>query len=306
MASSPHLSTNFADLLDPRFQEIFHNYLPTVPSMIPVAFDEITQNDRDTYRVSSVGTLPDWAAFSGSVGYVAASQGYDTVLTYLEFTSGTEVERKLFDDDQFGIIMEKPKTLAESYARTREGHGARVFVNAFTNDTFFYVNSEAVALCSNSHTTTSGASTATGFDNLGTAPLSATAVAAARIQMRNFRGDQAEKIQIVPDELWIPIDRFEEAYEIVGAAGKVDTALNNPNVHKGKYTVNEWLYMTDANDWFMSDSRLRKRFLKWVQRIPVEFAMAEDIDTLIAKWRGYARYGWLNGDWRWVMGHQVS
>ena len=68
--------------------------------------------------------------------------------------------------------------------------------NAFSIDTLFYNNSEGVALCSNSHITTSGASTSTGFDNLGTASLTATAVAAARISMVDFRGDRAERIGI--------------------------------------------------------------------------------------------------------------
>ena len=302
----PHISENFADLLDPRFEKIFFEQFDQEPTMLPTAYTMVGTNGRVDMRWSQVGTLPDWAQFSGTVGYQTSSQGFDTVATPLEFTSGIQVERKLFDDDQYSIMDQRPRSLATSAARTREKDGARLFNNAFSVDTLFYNNSEAVALCSDSHTTNSGASTAVGFDNLGTAALTATAVAAARIQMRDFRDDQAEIININPTEIWYPINLYEEAFEIINAAGKVDTDLNNPNVHRGAYTTFEWHFMSDTNNWFMADGSMRKQSVFWTDRIAIEFAMAEDIDTLIAKWRGYMRYAPAQVDWRWVFGSQVS
>ena len=124
--------------------------------------------------------------------------------------------------------------------------------------------------------------------------------------MRGFRGDQAERLQINPDEIFISPDNYEIAYEIVSSMGKVDTVLNNKNVHEGAYTIVEWNYMSDANDWFMADSVMRKDVVKWFDRIPIEFAYAEDLDTIVAKWRGYMRYAPFQSDWRWVLGHQVT
>ena len=40
--------------------------------------------------------------------------------------------------------------------------------------------------------------------------------------------------------------------------------------------------------------------------LPAEFAMVEDFDTLVGKWRLYSRYGHGHNDWRWVLGAQVS
>jgi hypothetical protein len=255
---------------------------------------------------SGVGTLPDFEEFNGSVQYQSQNQGYDTTATALEFASGCQVERKLYDDQQYNTFNQRPAALGSSAARTREKHAARPLNLAFQTDTMFYNNSEGVALCSNSHTTTSGASTASGFDNLITASLTAVAVATARIQMVGFRGDQAERIDVIPDELWYPPDLYENAYEIISASGKVDTALNNPNVHEGKYTGHEWRYLTDTNNWFMMDSRVRKNMLHWTDRIPLEFGMIEDFDTLVAKFRAYMRYAMAWSDWRFVLGAQVS
>lgn len=302
----PHSSGAFGDLLDPRFQEIFYNEYEQLPDMLPNLYSFPPTNGRNNMTWSQVGTLPDFQEFTGTIQYSSQSQGYDTTSTPIEFANGVQVERKLFDDDQWHIMDQKPQGLADSAFRTRQKHGARILNNAFSVDNYFYNNSEAVALCSNSHTTTSGASTASGFDNLTTAALTATAVAAARIQMVGFRGDQGERISVMPDELWYPPDLYEVAYEIINAAGKVDTANNNPNVHKGRYTGYEWNYLTDANNWFMVDSRMKKRMLHWVDRVSLEFAMVEDFDTMVAKWRAYMRYSNAHTDWRFILGAQVS
>ncbi len=302
----PHTSGAFGDLLDPRFQKIFNDQYNQLPDMLGELYSFAPNNGRDSMQWSSVGSYGDWGQFSGTVNYDSASQGYDTTATHVEFASGVQVERKLFDDDQYNIMDQRPRGLATAAQRTRQKHGARILNNAFSVDSFFYNNSEGVALCSNSHTTTSGASTASGFDNLGTAALTATAVAAARIQMVGYRDDRANRISVMPNEIWIPPDLYEEAFEIVSSMGKVDTANNNRNVHEGAYTIKEWNYLTDTNNWFMTDSALRGQSVHWIDRVPVEFAFAEDLDTLIAKWRGYTRYANAWTDWRFIMGHSVS
>lgn len=303
----PHTSGNFGDLLDPRFQRIFHDQYGILPDMLPFVFAMAPNNGRDIMTWSQVGAFKDFPAFTGQVSYDNLSQGFDTTMTFLEFTSGFQVQRTLFDDDQYHIMDRKPTGLADAGQRTRQKHGARIFNNAFTNDTFFYNNSEGVALASNSHTTNSDdADTSSGFDNLITSPLSATAVAAARIQFVNLRDDRGNRFPVQPDEIYIPPDRYETAYEIVASMGKVDTANNNRNVHEGAYRVVEWNYMTDSNNWFMADSSLRKQMLFWVDRIPLEFAFMEDFDTFVGKWRAYMRYAMSNTDWRWLIGAQVS
>jgi hypothetical protein len=298
---------NFSDLLDPRFQRIYNEEYEKHPDMIDNFYAKATAK-LYTERFSSVGTLPDVGAFGGMVTYNDVSQGYDTAVTPLEFAAGFQVQRRLFDTDQFFIIDSKPKALAQSFWRTRQSYAARPFNNAFSVDTFFANNSENVAMCSNSHTTTSGASTASGFDNLTTASLSATSLAAMRKQMIGFRGDQAEPIAMMPDELIIHPDLYDVAYEIVGSQGKPDTANNNANVHYGQYKVTEWQgFLTDSNNYFLVDSSMMKSWgLVWLEPVSPEFAFVEDFDSLIGKWRTYGVFGnaWLN--WRFILGAQVS
>lgn len=167
----PAVSENFGDLLDPRFEKIMHDTFEQVPDMIPKLFAMPSHNGRADMRWSSVGSFPDWTEFTGTVAYASRNQGYDTIMTFREFVSGFQVEKKLYDDDQYHIMDQRPAGLAESAARTRQGHAAQIWRNAFSADNYFYNNSEGVPLCSASHTTTvPGVSTAAGFSNRATTP----------------------------------------------------------------------------------------------------------------------------------------
>jgi hypothetical protein len=186
----PHSSGNFGDLLDPRVKKIFFGELKELPDYVGTLYS--IESSSTPYEISSeVGELDDFTEFTGTVTYGSQNQGYDVRATHVEFSKGIQVERKLFDDDQHGIINRKPVGLATAYNRTRQKHAARMLNNAFSVDTMFYSHTEGVALCSDSHTTTSGASTASGFDNLTTASLTSVAVSAARIQASGFRHRQS-------------------------------------------------------------------------------------------------------------------
>jgi hypothetical protein len=40
--------------------------------------------------------------------------------------------------------------------------------------------------------------------------------------------------------------------------------------------------------------------------VALEMAFAEDLDTIVAKWRAYMRYAFAWIDWRFVLGAEVS
>lgn len=296
-----------ADVLDPRFQKIWDDRFTNLPEMIG-RFYSMKPSRQFTERFSTLGTMSDVSVFSGRVDYDDVFQGYDVAVTPLEWAKGIQIQRRLFDTDQHNLIEGKPKGLAGAFFRTRQQHAARPFNSAFAVDNYFYSHSEGVALCSNSHTTTSGASTASGFDNLVTTALSAVAYSAACFQMKNFRGDRAEKITIRPKTLLVPTQAIAEiAYEIINSQGKPDTANNNANYNYQKAEVVEWMELGSASNWFILDDDIMKDFgLIWLDAVKGEFAMIEDFDSLVGKWRGYAVWGNAWVDWRFVLGASVA
>jgi len=303
----PHVSTNFPDVLDPTFLRIFDEEFDQLSDMLPQMFTMPGQGPRgDLTKWSQVGTIPDFTEFTGTVGYQSQSQGYDTTATHLEWANGIQVERKLFDDDQHQIMNQRPAALAMAAQRTRQKHGAQIWNGAFSSGNSFYVNSEGKAMCSATHTTTTGASTSTGFDNVTSAALTAAAVSAARTQMRGFRGDQAERISVMPDQLLVPPDLQDRALEITKSELDPSSANNAINPQSGRYSLIDWEYLTDTNNWFMFDSGLKRKSVFWVDRVQKEFGRIEDFDTLVAKFRCYMRYSFAWVDWRHVLGAQVS
>ena len=304
--ATPMDSGQFGDLLDKRVTKMFYDELNQLPDRISEFYAMDTSKD-SFERWSGVGELGDFTEFNGSVAYQSQSQGYDVTAEHRTFVNGYQVTRQMFEDDRHGIWERKSPALANAYVRTRQGHGARIFNFAFSNDSFFYNNTEAVALCSDSHTTTSGASTSTGFDNLTTASLTATAVSALRTQMRGFRGDVAQRISVMPDKLVYPIDLADRADEIIKSQKEPTTANNAYNPQgNGRWTGTDWEHLSDTNNWFMMDSKNSKQWLVWFDRIPIEFGKAEEFDSFVAKWRARARYSYMWLNWRWIAGSEVS
>lgn len=307
MTASPAIRSQFPDLLDPRFERIFQATLRETPDHVGLLYTMVPSNGRVDMRWSDVGEFGQFEQFTGSVAYDAPNQGYDVTMTPLEFAKGFQIERRLVDTEQYNIMDDRPAGLARSWTRTRQSYAYGLLNGAFSVDNDFYVHSEGVALCSNSHTTTaSGVSTATGFDNLVTTALTATAVAAAKKQGLQLRNDRGDPIETIWDELWYPIDLYDRAEEIIGSAGRPDDATNAINVHNGKFKGMSSPWMTDTNDWYLCDGAQRRANVFWCDAVGIEYATVEDFDTLIRKYRAYGVFGNARKDWRWIIGASVS
>lgn len=291
---------HFGKLLEPGLRKIFYETYEHIPSMINEIFNvQTTSNpyEEDT----SIGTMGEFPEFEGTVEYDRPYAGYTKLYEFPEFAKGFRIERKLYDDDRYNIINKRPAGLAISATRRREADAASLFENAFDSD---YEGPDGVALCSTAHP--SKAPGVGNRSNKGTAALSHEALQDAKLAMRDFRDDRNERISVVPDTLIIPPDLEETAWELIKSEKKVDTAENNPNIHQGKYTLIVWDYLEDSSNWFMVDSNYAKMFLNWFDRVPIEFAMEEEFDTLVAKFRAYMRYSFGWSDWVWIYGSEVA
>lgn len=301
--SSIHLSENFGDLLDPRFSRIYDKeYAERISeSMIPSLFGMKTST-RSTEMMSGVGGLGDMQDFDGTIAYDAFNQLYDSAVAFPEKALGIKAERKLVDDELFGILDGRPWQMAVSVARTREKAGAAVFAGAFSDTAGM---PDGVALCSASHPySPEDASTQS---NSGTSAMSATSVEATRrLGYTGIVNDRGQLMDVNYDTLVVPVALEETGYELINSKGKVDTAENNVNIHFGRYKMVVWPRLTDSNNWFFIDSKMSKQFLLWWDRIKPEFAYDRDFDTMIAKWSVYCRYNTQVAGWQWVYGMNVS
>jgi len=305
---SPLDSSQFVRLLDTRLRMVTEQTYNELPSMIPTIFGMLS-SDSAWEEFFGVGEVPDIPEFTGKISYLPIYPGYHTKIEPKEYAGGVQAERKLIDDKKYSVLDNRAAKLMRAAGRTREKHGVRAFANAFSTAYDYMTSEEGVALCSSSHTTKSGTSTATGFDNSGISALSKTSVAATRILMKQFRNDISERIDVGDNlGLIVPSNLEEAAWEIVNTPKSLDTAEGNANFHAKRYTVIPWMRLddTDTNNWFMVDLDRMKEQLKWVDRIKPETKNTVDFETYILKTAIYMRhaYGWL--DWRWCYGHVVS
>ena len=304
--STPATSENFADILDVRFRDIFNGLYPQMKSRIPDFFTETT-SDRPEEKYSALTDMGPLQLFTGAIAYDNSEQEYDVTATHLEYALGTQIRRKLYDDDQFGVIDEEFEKLTRSAFRTHENHAADFFNNAFSAVSSFYTHTEAVALCSDSHTTpVAGVSTTTGFDNYVTSELSPANLTSMITQFRGFKTGAGDFIDSTPDTLVVPVNLEDRANEIVRTVQGLDDANQNKNVMEGRFKIVSWIRLTDVNNYWIANQAEMKRNLLWFWRVKPETAKMESFDNIIAKGRIYTRYSFLRRDWRWALGAEVS
>jgi phage major head subunit gpT-like protein len=295
------ISEQWAELLEPGLREIFYQTRDALAasSRIGLIFD--VQTSQKAYEeFVSVGGMGNWKPYKGTIEYDDLAKGFKTTITHEEYVEGFKIERKLVEDDQYGLFRDRPAELAMAAMRTREVHAASVFNNAFSGS---YPGGDAVALCSDSHP--KSPSNAGTLDNNGALALSYANVITTRRLMREWTDDRGNLIPVQPDTLLVPPELEDTAFEIVRTANVPSTADYRANfVQANIRQVLVWDYLTDANAWFLIDSAAAKLCLKWFDRVPIEFALDPTSNfRLESRWRGYMRYSYGFKDWRWIYGN---
>jgi len=281
------------------------------PSGFEGLFGMETSNAATAYSqgIGGTGLVSEYNSDSaegapGAIKYSSFSELYEKTFTHKEYADGMAIERRLFDDDQSGIIRRRASQFGDKFNNTMAYHKASVFNNAFSSD---YVGADSVALCSASHPLSKRNSST--WSNAGSTAFSYDAVTATQALGLSMTDDKALPMPIIYDTVIVPNGLRAQALEILKAVAKPGTADNDANALQEdrplQLVVSPWL--SDANNWFMADSRLAPQHLLWYWRVMPEV----DLDpasnfNLVAKYRGYMRfsYGW--DDARWVYGHEVA
>jgi hypothetical protein len=307
------VSAQFKNLLDKHLNKVSEGVFEDMvkrEAMIPTLFDVISGNSA-WWEEMDVSGMPDVPRFTGQLEYLDMYPGYTTRIEPAEFAAGARFERKLIDDNQFNVMKNRAGMLGEAYFRTREKDAVKYFAQAFSNVFSYTTSEENLSLCNTAHTSKSGASTATGFGNSTTAPLTETSLEAARVTANRFRNDIGERIFVNFDTLLVPDSLSRIAYEITQTPKGLYTANGTINVQDGQpHRWNVIVYKLyddyDTNNWFIIDSRQMKKFLKWIDRIKMITEMDTEFDSKALKYSVYGRWGYGHLNWRWIYGANVT
>ena len=304
---SPIISENFIRLLDTRLKEVSSKTWDELPSQKGELYRDVP-SDSAWEEFFSVGAVADIPAFNGKLEYLTQSPGYLTRIEPKEYAAGLAFERKFLDDKKYAVMSDQVESLTVAAQRTKAKIEVDPFAYAFSSAFSYMYSEEGVSLCNDSHTTKSGVSTASGFDNATTSAMSKTSIAAMKLAMLRFRNDIGERVVVNPDTIICGESLADTALEIVGSEKNPENANNTINtLYKGfKVLVLKRLDDYDTNNFFIVDSRMMKKHLMWIDRIAKETKMTVDFDTMLLKWSIYFRCGNGFNDWRWCMGSNVS
>jgi phage major head subunit gpT-like protein len=308
-----HQELNFGELLEPKLRKLFYETYQEVPEQYSKVFN-VLNSKKAKETDYNLGAMSAWGEFGSSTAAVSGSTampvvdyqtipaGNEIVYTHKEFASGFMVERKFADDEMYNVIEKMPKDLARAGRYKVESDAAALFNNAFATTARFKDKDGNVTeyLCDASHDLLDKTNSCS---NLITTALSDAGIKEALTLGRKQKDEANKLIQLNFDTLIVPPELEFEAYELIKSAQKVGTTDNDINSIQGRLKIVVYDFLTDANNWFIVDSKRHQLNFFW--RVKPEFKREEDFDSLVAKYRGYMRYSFGASDWRGIIGSNV-
>jgi len=290
--------SNFGDLLEPGFREIFDDAYSEMPQVFPSVFrvESSSKQDEKDSGVTGFGLFQQTGE-GEQIDYDDPVQMYDVTYTHQKYTKGFKVSEELVEDDQYNVIKGKPAQLGRAARRTAENSAANVFNRAFNTS---YNGGDAVPLCSTAHPRSDGGATQSNASATGIT-LTEANLETARIAARQQLDDRGMRIQVMPDTILVPVDLEKDAMIITGSSLRPGTADNDTNVYSGKFKIVAWEYITQNNTmWFLLDSKQHK--VTWFWRIKPEFKQDMAFDSGMALFKSRMRFSNGFSDWRGVWG----
>lgn len=300
----PMRASNWAELLLPAIHNFYDIGRQLRPELRPEIYNIQSSSRADERNIGYGGIAANaWDSYekSGVKGQVDFDKGYEKRYTHQEYVVTFEVERKLLDDDQYGVIAgERARKLGASATQKMELDAASVFNNAFDTN---YQGADGKPLCSTTHPRNPNK---TGnLVNAGTSSLTKDSVSLTRQAMMSTEDDAGNILGMMPNAIMVPPELEDTALEIVNSINDPSSANNAINPQAGRFQVIAWHYLTDSDNWFMMDTVWMRENLKWYDRTPIEISVSQQTSTE-ATYEAYMRYSYGWDDWRWVYGHNVS
>jgi phage major head subunit gpT-like protein len=296
-----HVSENFSILtdIDPILNEIFHNHLNELPSMMPTFYRVLnsTKSKETDYRV---GTFSDPVVFdtNNAINYTTVDPDNTITYTHTQYARGFKTERAFMDDQQYEPFFDNAENLGRSFGRKIEKDAASTFNNAFTTAGY-----DGAELCADDHPRSLNDSTA--VDNKAALTLTSDNLETVWLQSQALTDDQGELFDFNADLLLVPPALKKKAQELTRSSLDPESGENAVNVWQDLRYLS-WNRLTDTNAWFLIDTRLMKASLKWFWRVMPEFNSVQDFDTMFFKHAGYMRYSYGYSEFRWVVGSNPS
>jgi len=307
---TPMITEQWPRFVLPIVRKNWYEKLTAVSAPVGALYGIETSSAASEYSqgIGDFGVVPEYnsgtaEANASTIIYDSFNPLYEKTFTHKEYAKGVEIERKLWDDDQNGLIRRRAQALGNAFGTTLATHQASVFVNAFSSS---YLGGDGKALCATDHPLSSV--NATKWSNKGTSALSYSSIVATLRAGKRLTDDRGNPMPIMYDTLVVPIELEAKAYEETKSLLKPGTGNNDASfLSSAGLQIIVDPYLTNAKDWFMVDRAKSAMHLLWYWRVRPELALDPTSDfNLVARYRGYMRYSFGWDDARFIYGHDVA
>jgi len=290
--------SNFADVLEPGFREIFDDRYKEIPQVFPQIFqvESSEEQDEKDSAVSGFGYF-DETSEGESINYEDPVQMYDVTYTHKKYTKGFKISEELYEDGLYRIMRRKPEQLALASRRTAEYYAASVLNNAFSTS---YQGGDGVPLCSTVHPRADGGSTQSNASSTGII-LNEENLNTGLVAIESQLDGKGMKIGVEAKTLVTGRTLRKTASILLESDGRPETADNDINYYRNQGMKNiAWHYITSTTSWFLMDNLVH--LLTWFWRVKPEFKQDNAFDTGMGLYKSRMRFskGW--SDWRGVWG----
>lgn len=248
---------------------------------------------------------------NGDYPHDGMQEGYDKLFEHMTWKDSFSVSREMVEDSKLMDLRKKPQGFVDGYYRTREKFGAALFGGAlsgkseitFATKKFSTVTADKQTLFSKAHPSKLKKAAQS---NMFADAFSNDALMAMEERMQNFRDDNENILDVVPDTIIIPNSYMlkKDVFAAIGADKDPNTANNGFNYNFGRWTVIVWPYLNQfitagTLPWILGASEYNKSYsgAVWFDRVALE-VRSELADNDANVWKGYARFGAGFADWR--------
>lgn len=239
-------------------------------------------------------------------------EGFSKTLEHITWKNSFSISREIMEDGKVLDLKKKPVGFVKSYYRTRECLGAALFgaaiqgrsVATYRGRNFDVTGADGMTFFNTAHRSkVRGGAQSNKFSDA----FSADALAYAESAMQQFKGDNTELVNVVPNTILIPNDPATKkaVFAAIGADKDPDTANNGYNYQFGRWNVLIWNYLNQfiaaqTAPWILADLDYNNEYggAVFTDRTPLDIRSTIDEGTDANVWRGYARFTAGFNDWR--------
>ncbi len=288
----------FSQLLAPGLQSILFEWLPEHPEEYSQYMNVDTADSAYTEDQIIAGLGLARPKLEGTqITYDDPIQGGTKRYLHNTFALGWQITMEMLQDDRYDIMQKVPGELMKSCHQSWEQTAANTLMQGATT----VLTADGVSLFNAAHPLLGGGTYSNQLAPLS--DLSVTSLQDIIILYENMLNERGLRMQLMPENLWMPPELQFVASEILQSQYKPYTGNNEINPMQGRLTPSVLHFLTSSTTWMVSSKDPNN--VKFYWRAKPTTDTIDDFETKGVKHSIIFRISTGATDWRgWAQGNK--